>query len=414
MTWLRDMLAVCGALTVCLLVSPAQAEWEPFEGIDGGAVITKNPPSGASSTNLHCSVNGNPESATFTINIDDVTDMDKCQGVIEDARIENGATLWTCTSGAGTMTSNGLAGTFVPSASPRHGIQIHARLEEGHNRSYLYRDPGEDPERRTYTWGSTLTTFIVGVRMQPGNIKHWETGVVVNWTQGTDDGGYVFNTLYTTTDLETLDVDVPWTGTLQTPGAVTDEQNGLQVKTPTWTALAESDAGAVTIMGSVKYSPAIDALGYVDIEGDTDGPTDLGILGEIFNQLKGKITPSYVAAAAKVLVEAVGTKTHWKYGFTGESVMENVDVSKLDRKDEGIGDLLDATTLEAIFVFDTDHLADPGVELKGSAHVASLVEGYDDCALSKVTVTIAVVDDPVMQEDAEVWQRNKRPSYKAP
>jgi len=390
----RKLALLMIACAMAIPTSVGYAEWVVYQEITGVGNISQTYPSDTvpNRRNLHYAGTGSPETASFEIDVSGVHDYD-CDdddGEVEDAGLEETSTDWWCTASTGTVTDNAYSTTFTPSSGIYSGIQIKCTVHEGH--SYSYSDGNYD-DPVTKTWSSTLKTFKVGVKMDPGNVHFWEDDAdseELMWLHATIGGLQAW----------------VWTTTLGTPGQVT-ETGDLAKKDLTWEALAETDTGTVGgIMGTIDYSPRIRCNGKVRLTFGRGGTT-FGSLGTLASTLVGIKNP-YVGALCQCIVSSVGTKTHYKCQVLGSAVIENAGDPKIGSASQYVGSELFPSpvnyNLNSLNVTGSE-TADVGDVVDGSLDFESLCEVYDNSALSYGEAHIWII------EEGTNYFGSSRPTY---
>lgn len=380
----------CAAVAVLAAVmasAASGAEWVAGDPIAGLGDISKTSPTGPSSNNLHYGGTNNAETAKFQLDTANATDYDTCAedpGVELDAGLCEADTEWSCSTGAGTMDQGEFSSEFTPGNDVKSGITIDAKVYEGHE--YSYTDGNHDVPVEVQ-WDYTLSTFIVGVKMDPGNVKYYEDCSLGGDASGSEETEKMIH-LWATNAME---CNVDWTSLPGCPGQVTDP-GSYPSKNLTWKAIAETDGGSVGgIMGTIHYGPKITVSGEYECRGGGSGVPDPGSYGTLLVTLAGVASP-YAGAAASIVVTAAGSRTHFKWALAAETVIENYENAEIDESEiaftgSGVTEI-DLSSLS----LSTSIAADVNDELKGSVDMEGLAEVYDDSVLNNGKAVVECSD----------------------
>jgi hypothetical protein len=323
--WSRAASAMMGT-AVLLGTAHVQAgeTWKRSDPITGVGDIIKTSPTGPSSSMLHYGGTRNPETASFSVNTADARDID-CNadtGERKDAGLHEADTIWTVPNGTGTIGDGGFTALFTPGDQVATNITVKVKVFEGHQYSWASNDFDPPVEKQ---WHQALTTFIVGVKMDPGNVKYYEDGKLAGAASGTEPTKKLIDL-----GSGSLNAYIPWTGWGPTPGSV-QVWPSYPDKLLTWRALAETSTGSVGgIMGTINYRPEIEVGGAYKMMGGTEGFGPIGSLGTILITYAAKAYDQYAAAAVAILLQLTGTKTQYQCAMAGETVIENDTVRRLE------------------------------------------------------------------------------------
>lgn len=396
---------------VCILVTVSGAlnaadTWKKSDAITGVGEISKTRPTGQNSKILHYGGTGTPETADFEIDVSGAKDLDcNVQSKLkEDAGLEAADTNWSVPAKSGTIVDGGFTTTFTPGDTPMSQIWVKAKVFEGHNRSWANGDNDAPVERR---WDD-LTTFIVGVKLDPGNLKYYEDG-----TLGGSGSGAGADPAVLDLGTQNLNAFTDWTGILASPG---DKQSKTTFphKDLTWTALAETDTGSVSgTMGEINYKPQITVEGRYRFFGGLAGLQPPGSIGVAAWQFLGATNP-YARAGVTLVATALGSKTQYKGGIGGQTVIQNQETKKLDvfKINE------DAPTIDlaALSIAGSTVSASVNDKVEGSVDINGVAGVYDDSRSSegraRLTNSFGLAGPP--GKHAHATFGSSKPSYRKP
>lgn len=368
-------------------------EWVAYEPITAGE-ITKQSPTGPSGNILHYAGTGTPELATFEIDVSSASDMDQnsATGEVADAGLDETRTDWHVPAGTGTIIDGSFQTVFTPSSQVHSNITVKATVYEGPEYSAADEDPDE---ALTVTWPNTLTTFKVGVKLDPGNIKVWE-----------DDSNPQETIILGQASLSAYH---DYTGVPNIPGEITDGEKGIPTKNVTWTAIAESDNGSVGgIQGAIAYAPSITSIGYYRVGAYRAGALQPGDQGDIGIGLIGTAGQPYVAAGLEIIREVLnwGSLSAVSY-VAGQSVIENQGERHIKVKSNLADDGQKIANLPDLNIDGAEVSADVGDQLKGSFALQSEAVVYDTSISSECAAW--VIEEIAAEARAHVTRPVYRP-----
>lgn len=311
---------------------------------------------------LHYGGTGTPETAKFKINLESAVDKDKrySNGEIKDAGLHAADTTWRVkAAAAGVIVDGGVATTFTPGNTVHSNINVFATVSEGHSYSYEY---GNNDKPVEVKWNETLTTFKVGIKLDPGNHKLWEDDAAASKTVAFKSAS--------------LSCKIGWSG-LWYEG-IKKKGNEYPTKNLKWRAIAASSSGNVGgIQGSIKFTPAITAVGKYRMFGDLAGLQYPGFAGEIVATLAGFVNP-YVGAAVSLALKGMSSsKTEWIGKIAGETVIEN-DKKKTIDKESNSSSSTTTVDLAGLSINGKTLTVDKDDETRGSINIKSMVVVNDN------------------------------------
>lgn len=348
-------------------------EWEADRSIEGVGEIEKTDPVGPFSNNLHYAGTNTPEIATFRIDMEDAKDIDRNSetGESRDAGIDEDSTEWKVPAGSGTMTQGRFTSVFTPSSSVRQDITVEAVISEGKKLSY--EDDNFDA-RVTKKWAETLTTFKVGVILNPGNKTIFEDDT-------SSDHSINLGSAFMGGRIED-------TGILSEPGA-SEEGGELPVKSLSWQAIAATSGGQLSgIMKSIKYSPSISAQGSYRMFIVPSGllPPDVPNELNAFISLLGKAS-SYVQAGISITKITAGSLKASAI-VAGNSVLENQKANEVAVQVNLRESETKTADMSSLSIAGSLVKAGPGDTIRGSITAQASASADDSSITSGVTVVL--------------------------
>ena len=373
------------------------------EGIQNVGEITKTSPTGANSTILHYGKTESPEEANFEIDTSEATDMDSyitpgCSEldptIEEDAGLFEDDTDWTASTGAGDILDGDYTTTFTPGDTVKSNITVKCKVFEGHSLSWDYGNHDDYVEK---IWDGKLTTFMLRMLVQPGNIIYRE--------EDADASKVLGQRGHAGLDLGTIN----WTGILSEPGAIPSPAlSGRHSKSITWNTRCESDNGIVGgIMGTVSFTPSFACTGSMKAYVIDAGLQPPGSVGTIAAGFAAAYNP-YVGAAVLFANWTLGSKSHANYGVIGESIIENGSgtVPKVDATASTTSTgptVIIALSPLSLSVAQTAGV--PDFTVRGTYDITSKLQAHDDSISSEV---YAYLKPDVI--GAMAW-KSTRPTY---
>lgn len=303
-----------GALTWDMTATGDTGEWLADQPIQSLGEVTKTSPTGEYSNNLHYAGTGGPEIASFSIETSSATDKDKHSrtGETRDAGLDASSTEWKVPAGTGTITQGAFTAVFTPSSEVRQNITVDAIVHEGLSLSHA--DENYD-ETITKRWSETLTTFKIGVTMNPGNRTIWED--------------HANDFISAPLGSASMEARIGWTYLLGAPGTITGGGE-MPLKSATWKAIAATSSGQVTgIRRSIKYRPSIVAQGqyHFFVVGGGALPPGSGAGAAAVVRWLGRVS-TYVEAGIDIVTAAAGS-LQASVIVAGNSVIENEAVREI-------------------------------------------------------------------------------------
>jgi hypothetical protein len=374
-------------------------EWLKFKPITGVGEIVRLGQD-VNTNFLHYAGTGAPEKAHFKIDVSQAKDLDKrkSDGLVRDAGLDRKSTKWRVeAAAAGTMPDGKFASTFTPSDTVHSNIKVFAKVGEGHDYSY---ESGNNDEPVERMWNERLTTFKVGIRIDPGNKVIWEDDNEGSLTVEQNSKSLACRILPRT----------PIWGEV-----IKRDKADYPQKAASWTALAASSNGMVDgIQGAIQYTPSIKVVGKYRIYGGLEGFQSIGRdAGKLTVGLAAKVNP-YVAAAVKIALKIMsGNKTEWLGRISGEAVIENDKKRQVDELFESREHRL-VVDLSQMSVPGNVVRVDKGHVTRGSADIMAMVAVLDNGRLCGAYMKIdrwinGLVRPPGPQ--AQVSFSTKRPEY---
>ncbi len=365
-------------------------QWLAYQAITVGDVV-KTAPLGVYSNNLHYAGTGTPELATFRIDTATAHDYDQnsLTSAVADAGLDESATEWKVPAGTGTITQGSFTAVFTPSNEVHEGITVDATVHEGHTFSYANHNYDEPVTKR---WSETLTTFKVGVTLNPGDTTLWEdaTAGELSVSLGTASMGD----------------DIDWTGWTDLPGVLTGGGE-LPLKTASWKAVAASSGGQLTgIQKHIKYTPSLIAQGKYRISAYTAGTLPpFASNSPLVLKWLGKAS-SYVEAGIDILEAIPWGSLQSSAVAIGNSVIENEAAKEVGDQATGNVDMSSKTVdFSGLSIAGSTVTAGAGDLIHGSIVMKVALKVKDTWGLAEGTAT------SIQDQGAAASVKTTRPVY---
>ena len=374
------------------------------EGIQNVGEITKTSPTGANSTILHYGKTNKPEKTRFHIDTSAATDMDSfvpagCSdpdpATEEDAGLFEKDTDWIVSPVAGDIDDGDFTTEFTPGNEVKSNITVKCKVFEGHSLSW---DDGNHDDHVEKVWDGKLTTFMLRMLVQPGNVVYTEEDP--NPVRGL--GGFGHAGLHLG--------KINWTGLAAKPGALpATPLSGAHARGIAWNTRCESDNGIVGgIMGTVSFTPSFVCSGLLKFRATHNGTDLFGSLGTVAAAFAAAYNP-YVGASVLFGTWALGSKSHANYGIIGESVIENG--AGTTPRINVTGSVQYApntfTNLAPLSISVAQTTGVPDFTVKGAYDIKTQLQVHDNSSTSKITALLQM-DTSVI---GSMQWRTTRPTY---